>query len=152
MNDEETKPITIFDVEYIVFSYAQKFLSHDEAIPDFHTRYPGKLESCLATPFQGFGGADLYPTFLEKSAILFYIMVKNHPFQNGNKRLAIAALLIFLLLNNKWLSASDDELYNFTKDVAKSDATKKDEELKSINQFIGNHIIQLEVSLDATKK
>ena len=117
MNDGKITPIEIYHVENLVFSYARQFLSHDEAIPDIHTRYPGKLESCLAIPFQGFGGVEPYPSLLEKSAILFYIMIKNHPFQNGNKRLAIATLLVFLTLNNKWLKASDDDMYYFAKNI-----------------------------------
>jgi death-on-curing protein len=50
-------------------------------------------------------GKRLYPTLVATAAILFYLMIKNHPFQNGNKRIAITTLLTFLYNNNKWLRA-----------------------------------------------
>lgn len=49
------KPITLADVEQEVFVYAQKHFGEGEAIPPFANRYLGKLESCLAVPFQIFG-------------------------------------------------------------------------------------------------
>ncbi|QQG42451.1 MAG: Fic family protein [Candidatus Giovannonibacteria bacterium] len=44
------------------------------------------LESCLATPFHSFGGKSAYKGLIGKASMLFYLLVKNHPFQNGNKR------------------------------------------------------------------
>jgi len=38
-------------------------------------------------PFQKFSGKDLYPGLLSKAAMLFYLLIKDHPFQNGNKEL-----------------------------------------------------------------
>jgi len=74
--------ITVKEVEYIAFRLAQEILSFDEPIPDFSTRFPNILESCLATPFQSFFQKSLYPTLISKASILFYLMIKNHPFQN----------------------------------------------------------------------
>jgi len=42
--------ITIKEVEYIAFKLAQEMMAFDEPIPDFSTRYPNILESCLAFP------------------------------------------------------------------------------------------------------
>ena len=55
------------------------------------------------TPFQTFSAKSLYPSLAGKASMLFYLMIKNHPFLNGNKRIAIITLLMFLLRNNKWL-------------------------------------------------
>lgn len=74
--------LTVKEVEYIAFRLARARLLFDEPIPDFSTRFPGILESCLATPFQTFSGKSLYPTVIGKASILFYLMIKNHPFQN----------------------------------------------------------------------
>ncbi len=98
------KTITVATVEYVVFELAKKHLTFDEPIPDFTTRFPNILESCVVTPFQKFSGKFLYPSFVPKAAILFYLMIKNHPFQNGNKRIAVTTLLTFLFVNKKWLS------------------------------------------------
>ena len=95
------KNITVKEVEYIAFKLAQEMLSFDEPIPDFSTRFPNILESCLATPFQSFAKKSLYPTFVSKAAMLFYLLIKNHPFQNGNKRIAMTTLFVFLYRNGK---------------------------------------------------
>ena len=39
------KPITVAEVEHIAFVLAKELMSWDEPIPDFHTRFPNKLES-----------------------------------------------------------------------------------------------------------
>lgn len=133
-------PLTVGEVEHIAFRLAQEHLSFDETIPDFTTRFPNILESCLLTPFQKFGGKYLYPTFALKAAMLFYLMIKNHPFQNGNKRIAITTLLLFLLSNKKWLNADIEKFYNFTKWVASSPAEAKEQTVSAIEQFIKKYI------------
>jgi len=132
--------ITIADVEYIAFRLAKELLSFDEPIPDFSTRFPNVLESCVLTPFQIFSGKALYPTLVAKASILFYLMIKNHPFQNGKKRIAITTLLTFLYGNNKWLKADTQELYNFTVWVAQSPAPLKEQVVAAIQKFIRDHL------------
>ena len=87
--------LTIEDIEFLAHSLAIELMGWDEPIPPFRTRYPDKLESCLNTISQTFGGKELYPSLAEKAAVLFYLLIKNHPFQNGNKRVAVTALLVF---------------------------------------------------------
>ncbi len=138
------KIITIADVEYLAFRLAKEHLSFDEPIPDFSTRFPNLLESCVLTPFQRFSGKALYPTLVGKASILFYLMIKNHPLQNGNKRIAITTLLTFLYGNNKWLKADTQELYNFTVWVAQSPAQLKDQVVAAIHKFIRDHLTDVE--------
>lgn len=138
------KAITIKEVEYIAFRLAKQMLTFDEPIPDFSTRYPHALESCLATPFQSFARKSLYPTLLSKAAILFYLLIKNHPFQNGNKRIAMTTLLVFLYRNGKWIKVDTQELYNFTVWVAQSPRTVKDETVKATEKFLKTHLVQLQ--------
>ena len=132
--------ITVADVEYLAFRLAKEHLSFDEPIPDFSTRFPNVLESCVVTPFQGFSGKALYPSLIAKASILFYLMIKNHPFQNGNKRIAITTLLTFLIGNGKWLKADSQELYNFTVWVAQSPSEFKDQVVAAIQKFIRGHL------------
>ncbi|MHC4623667.1 MAG: type II toxin-antitoxin system death-on-curing family toxin [Planctomycetota bacterium] len=138
------KTITLRELEYTAFKLAQEQLSFDEPIPDFSTRFPNVLESCLATPFQSFGRKALYPTLLAKASILFYLLIKNHPFQNGNKRIAMTALFVFLYKNEKWVEVDTQELYNFTVWVAQSPRTVKDETVKAIEKFVKKHLVNLE--------
>ncbi len=114
-----------------------------EPIPDFGTRYPDILERCLVAPFQTFSQKRLYKGLLPKAAILFYLMIKNHPFQNGNKRIAVATLFYFLYKNKKWLKIDNQELYNFAKWVAESNAKLNNETVQAIEKFIKTYLIKL---------
>jgi death-on-curing protein len=137
------KVITVKEVEYVAHRLAQEMLAFNEPIPDFSTRFPNILESCLATPFQSFSKKSLYPTLISKASILFYLMVKNHPFQNGNKRIAITTLLFFLHKNKKWIKVDTQELYNFTVWIAQSPRDVKEEMVKAIEKFLKKHLVNL---------
>lgn len=69
----------------------------------------GGLEAAAAQPQMTFGGVELYPTAVQKAAALAFSLVNNHPFIDGNKRIAHAALEVFLLLNGHVLAADVDE-------------------------------------------
>ncbi|MDD5721589.1 MAG: hypothetical protein PHT16_04095, partial [Candidatus Pacebacteria bacterium] len=69
------KPLTILEIEYIAHKLVREIMEWDEKIPDFSTRYPNILESCLIVPFQTFGGKTLYKGLIEKVSMLFYLMV-----------------------------------------------------------------------------
>jgi death-on-curing family protein len=137
------KTITIKEVEYTAFRLAKELLAYDEPIPSFSTRFPNILESCLATPFQIFSRKSLYPGLISKASILFYLLVKNHPFQNGNKRIAMTTLLVFLYMNKKWIKADLQEFYNFAIWIASSPPQFKDEVVRAIEKFLKSHIIKL---------
>ena len=137
------KNVTVTETEYVAHALAQETMTWDEPIPDFRSRFPNILESCLAAPFQSFGGKKLYKGFIEKAAILFYLMVKNHPFQNGNKRIAMATLFYFLYKNKKWLRVDNQELYNFAKWVAASNPKLKKDTVAAIQTFLRSYLIGL---------
>jgi death on curing protein len=135
------KQLTVEEVEKLAHVLAIKQMSWDEPIPDFGTRYPGRLESCLASAFQTFGRKDLYPTLKDKAAIIFYLLIKNHPFVNGNKRIAVTSLLVFLALNGKWLTATNEEMYDIALTVAKSSPKLKQGIVALISDFIDKTIV-----------
>ena len=136
--------INVKEVEFIAFTLAQETLQFNEPIPDFATRYPNVLESCLAAPFQSFSKRSLYPSLYLKAAVLFYLMIKNHPFQNGNKRIAMTTLFVFLYLNKRWLKVDIQELYNFTVWVASSPSKLKAETIKAVEKFITTYAVKKE--------
>ena len=137
------RTISVADIEHLAFKLAREIMSFNEPIPDFHTRYPNALESCVATPFQMFGKRYLYPSLTGKASIFFYLMVKNHPFQNGNKRIAMTSLMTLLYLNKKWLKVDVKDFYEFAMFVAQSSPKNKDWVVKSINLFIKEHLVNL---------
>jgi death-on-curing protein len=67
------------------------------------------LESAAAQPQMAFGGQELYPTLADKAAALGFSLISNHPFLDGNKRIAHAAMEAFLVLNGYELAAAVDE-------------------------------------------
>ncbi|MHC4647810.1 MAG: type II toxin-antitoxin system death-on-curing family toxin [Planctomycetota bacterium] len=137
------KTITLTEVEYIAFRLARETLSFNEPIPDFSSRFPNVLESCLGVPFQVFSGKSPYPGLISKAAILFYLLIKNHLFQNGNERIAMTVLFVFLYKNNKWLEVDAQELYNFTVWVAQSPPTVKEETVKAAEKFLRKYLVNL---------
>ena len=76
------------------------------------------LDSALETPFQSFGGDELYPTIQAKAARLGYGLIKNHCMIDGNKRIGTHAMLVFLALNGIELKSTQKELYETILDVA----------------------------------
>lgn len=81
------------------------------------------LDSAVESPFQSFDGIDLYPSIQQKGARLGFLLIKNHAFIDGNKRIGTHAMLVFLALNNIELDYTQDELTEIILSVA---ATEKD--------------------------
>jgi len=135
--------LSIEEVEYTAFRLARETMSFNEPIPDFSTRFPNILESCIFAPFSKFERRFLYKGLLDKAAILFYLMVKNHPFQNGNKRIAMTTLFVFLHKNKKWLKVDTKELYNFAVWVAESNSKLKDETVAATIKFLKTYMVDL---------
>ena len=79
----------------------------------------GLLEMAVNSPFSSFGGEDLYKTLEEKAEQLCNSLIRNHPFLDGNKRVGILAMLIFLDLNNKKLNITNEEIVSLGLKIAK---------------------------------
>lgn len=135
--------LNINEIKFVAHRLAIDTMNWNEPIPEFETRYPHVLESCVAVPFQKFANKYLYSGLSGKSAILFYLLIKNHPFQNGNKRLAVTSLLVFLYKNGKWLDVDSKELYNLAVWVAQSPALAKEYVVQFIDKFIKKHIVSI---------
>lgn len=73
-------------------------------------RDEGLLESALESPFQTFDGHDLYPSIIQKAARIGYSLVSNHPFIDGNKRIGIHIMLVFLAINGIEISCTQEDL------------------------------------------
>lgn len=73
-------------------------------------REEGLLNSAVLQAFATFGGEELYPTVEEKGARMGFALVSNHAFVDGNKRIGIFAMLVFLELNGVKLALTDDDV------------------------------------------
>lgn len=70
----------------------------------------GLLEPAVLSCYQSFDGKDLYPTIVEKAARMAYMLCKNHPFIDGNKRIAVTSMLVILRMNSITLRYTQQEL------------------------------------------
>ena len=101
------------------------------------------LQSVVATIYQSFAGQDLYPTLEEKAANLLYLVVKDHPLADGNKRSAAALFVEFLDRNAALYQAdgaarvSNNALAAMTLMVAMSSPQEKDLMVALIQRMIG---------------
>jgi len=78
----------------------------------------GLLESAVLGCYQSFGGIDLYPSIIEKSARVAFSICKNHPFVDGNKRVAVTSMLVMLRMNDIELLFTQKELIIFGLGIA----------------------------------
>jgi len=125
------------DVEQIFRIFADViFQNYDAPMPPFEHHDPSKLDAILRAPQQTFGGKELYPGIEQKAAILYYGLNKGHAFENGNKRIATGALLIFLLRAGWYLDCEHDELFTMAIRTAESSAQDHERVLREIEQWI----------------
>lgn len=87
------------------------------------------LESALESPFQTFDGHDLYPSIIQKAARIGYSLVSNHSFIDGNKRIGIHIMLVFLAINGIDISCTQEDLIKIGLSLA--DGTMTFEELSA---------------------
>lgn len=67
-----------------------------------------EFEGILRTIYQSFDGEEMYPTVAEKAANLLYFIIKDHPFFDGNKRIAALLFIVFLTMNEYGLTKSGE--------------------------------------------
>lgn len=81
----------------------------------------GLLSSAVAAPFQTFGGEMLCSTLEAQAARLGYGLIKDHPFLDGNKRIGVHTMLVFLAVNGVRLVYTQAELSEIVLRVAASE-------------------------------
>lgn len=124
---------TAMDYQSIVQSMKSEFESGV-----FGKEKDGSFESAIAQIGKGFGEEDFYPTLEEKAATLLYLIIKNHGFVDGNKRIAAACFLFFLQKNellrngNREIIISNDALASLTLFIASS----KPEEMDTVKKLV----------------
>ncbi|HEL1634884.1 TPA: type II toxin-antitoxin system death-on-curing family toxin [Streptococcus suis] len=94
----------------------------------------GLIESSLSSAFSTYFGIEKYPSIEEKAARLCYSLVNNHAFLDGNKRIGVFVMIIFLELNGIVLNQTDDEIVKLGLGVASSEL-----DYDAILEYIRNH-------------
>jgi death-on-curing protein len=98
-----------------MISFQSAVRVHDRLIEEFGgskgVRDENLLKSALNRPFATFDGVDLYPSGIEKATALFESLIINHPFMDGNKRIAYTLMEILLRLGGLQLEATKEDKY-----------------------------------------
>jgi len=84
------------------------------------------LDASINSPFHTFDGQYLYPTLQAMAAHLAFSLIKNHAFLDGNKRIGILAMLVFLDINGLPVTCSDSELVSLGVGLADSAITESE--------------------------
>ena len=79
---------------------------------------PGLLESAAARPQATAFGADAYLDLNAKAAALLHSLARNHALVDGNKRLALGALIAFNGINGRRLTLTNDAAYDLVMQIA----------------------------------
>lgn len=106
---------------------AQRTVGGEPAVRDY-----GLLESALARPRASAFGEDAYASIHEKAAALLHSLARNHALVDGNKRLALAAVIAFYGMNGARLTLTNDEAYRLVVSVATGELS----EIADIGQLL----------------
>ena len=107
----------------------EELVQKGEASQIFGTQKAGEFEGILKNIYQTFGGCDLLPTAQEKAANLIYYIIKDHPFNDGNKRIGAFMFILFLSKSGllyKKPKINDNALAALALLIAQSDPKQKD--------------------------
>ncbi len=100
--------LTYEQAKNIICSLKNELLAKREASEFFGAETDKKLEGIIKNLYQTFGGKELYKTIEEKAAHLLYLIIKDHPFVDGNKRIA-SFLFVYYLDKNVYLHKDSGE-------------------------------------------
>lgn len=137
----DAEGLTKREADYPSLADYQKLIN--QMLAEFDSAVFGKekdksFESSVAQIAKGYDSADFYPTLEEKATMLLYLVVKNHSFVDGNKRIAAACFLKFLQQNNMLFNSqqqpiiSNDTLASLTLFIASS----KPEEMETVKRLV----------------
>lgn len=102
----------------------------------FLLRDVGLLEAAVARPATSVGGADAYPTIVEKAAALVHSAVRNHALVDGNKRVGLMLLVVFLGVNGRRLTATNDQAYALIVSIAEGHLDAVSEIARALSDFV----------------
>ena len=133
--------LTLRQAEYPSLEEYQKLIH--QMLSEFDSEVFGKekdksFQSSVAQIGKGFGEVDFYPSLEEKATMLLYLVVKNHSFVDGNKRIAAVCFLKFLQQNDMLFNAqnqpiiNNDTLASLTLFIASS----KPEEMETVKRLV----------------
>jgi death-on-curing family protein len=140
MTEKEKSPLIRYlskeDITSIYLVLFDRFKEIGEPIPPFLQVNEKEIENLVIIPQTKHFNEEQYSTIESKAAILFYKINKGHIFPNGNKRISLACLFVFLEINNKRLEITEDEATAKAIEVANSDPRDFDNAKEKLEAWI----------------
>lgn len=110
--------------------------ARNEATALFGIERAKGLESILGNIEQTFDGTPLYPNVEERAAHLLYFTIKDHPFTDGNKRIACLMFLLYLKLQHMEIKLNENGLVALALLIAESEPAQKEMMIRLIVNFL----------------
>jgi len=127
---------------WVISAIKKELIQKNEAGDLFGKDEEGRLKGIIGNIYQTFNGRELYGSLEEKAAHLLYFIIKDHPFVDGNKRIA-SFLFVFYLDRNNFLyrktgekKINDNTLTALSLLIAVSDASEKDKIIRIITNLL----------------
>ncbi len=118
VSKKTSKALDHKEIQKSIQRFKKRLMDKKQASGLFGQEVGGKFEAVLGSIYQTYGGKELYASLEEKAAHLFYFGIKDHPFVDGNKRIASLLFLLFLIENNYLLNKKGERKVNDTALVA----------------------------------
>ena len=130
------------DAINVISKIKKDLVTKNEASDLFGQENSDRFKGILGSIYQTFGKKELYPSLEEKAAHLLYFIIKDHPFVDGNKRIA-SFLFVYFLDKNNFLyrktgekKINDNALTALALLIAISDPMEKDKLIKIITNLV----------------
>jgi len=130
------------DAINVISKIKKDLVTKNEASDLFGQENSDRFKGILGSIYQTFGKKELYPSLEEKAAHLLYFIIKDHPFVDGNKRIA-SFLFVYFLDKNNFLyrktgekKINDNALTALALLIAVSDPMEKDKLIKIITNLV----------------
>ena len=129
---------------FVIDEAKKELTTRKEASDLFGLENSDRFKGILGCIYQTFDGSELYPSLEEKAAHLLYLIIKDHPFVDGNKRIA-SLLFVYFLDRNKYLERpngerkiNDNALVALALLIAESNPKDKDILIKIITNLLND--------------
>ncbi len=129
---------------FVIDEAKKELTTRKEASDLFGLENSDRFKGILGAIYQTFDGSELYPSLEEKAAHLLYLIIKDHPFVDGNKRIA-SILFVYFLDRNKYLhrpngerKINDNALVALALLIAESNPKDKDILIKIITNLLND--------------
>ncbi len=138
--------LTYQEATQVIGQVKKELMNKNEATELFANEKAGEFKGIIGNLYQTFGGVDLYPGIEDKASNLLYLIIKDHPFNDGNKRSASFLFIYFLdkcdylYKENGEKKINENALTTLTLLVASSNPKEKDILIKLIKHLLFENI------------